>query len=415
MSLTRRSAAVLGTAALAVALLAQPTATTAGTAGRPAAPVPRSSADDGQVALDWERIAFRTVYTDAATPVPVGVPVLGFTSLAMYRAVQASERRSQSSEVAALVTAAHDVLLAYYPTATTKLDTDESTDLATLPDDSAKTRGIAAGAPAAAAMLASREGDNYLSDRFHYSKPEGPGVWQPAPAPDMLAPWLGSLRHLVLMERLPVDGPDPLGSDEYAADFNEVKRFGSTTSTRRSDAQTATAQFFNSNSATMVGDALIRRLEDAPIGLHETTHLFAAVHASMTDSVIRCWQLKRNVGFWRPSQAIAGAATDHNRATTAEAGWTPLVATPPYSDYVSGHACLTGPAVEVIRRMLGEDTPLSLISVNSPTPRPYTFLSDIETDALNARIWSGLHFRDAMTDGYSIGHRTARKVMRLLD
>ena len=46
--------------------------------------------------LNWERIAFRTVYTDGATPIPVGVPVLGFTSLAMHRAVQASLPRDVS-------------------------------------------------------------------------------------------------------------------------------------------------------------------------------------------------------------------------------------------------------------------------------------------------------------------------------
>jgi hypothetical protein len=31
-----------------------------------------------------------------------------------------------------------------------------------------------------------------------------------------------------------------------------------------------------------------------------------------------------------------------------------------------------------------------------------------------ARIWSGLHFRTAMEDGYYIGHKTARRVLQLL-
>ena len=66
--------------------------------------------------LNWERIAFRTVYTDAATPVPVGVPVLGFTSLAMHRAVQASLSRNRpSSERVVVVAAAYQVLKRYYP------------------------------------------------------------------------------------------------------------------------------------------------------------------------------------------------------------------------------------------------------------------------------------------------------------
>ena len=47
--------------------------------------------------------------------------------------------------------------------------------------------------------------------------------------------------------------------------------------------------------------------------------------------------------------------------------------------------------------------------------REYTNLSDIETDALNSRIWGGLHFRDAMEDAYDIGRETARQVDRKLE
>jgi hypothetical protein len=79
---------------------------------------------------------------------------------------------------------------------------------------------------------------------------------------------------------------------------------------------------------------------------------------------------------------------------------------------VSGHACLTGPAVEIIRRTLGEHTPLEIRSVNTPIPRTHADLTELEHDAFHARIWSGLHYRTAMVDGYDIAHRTARRVIR---
>ena len=41
-------------------------------------------------------------------------------------------------------------------------------------------------------------------------------------------------------------------------------------------------------------------------------------------------------------------------------------------------------------------------------------MSQLEFDALNSRIWGGLHFRDAMSDAYGIGRRTARVVMEKL-
>jgi hypothetical protein len=366
--------------------------------------------------LNWERIAFRTVYTDTATPIPVGVPVLGFTSLAMHRAVQASlSRHRSSSERAALVAAAYRVLKHYYPALQGKLGADRAASLASLKPGPAKRFGVKVGKRAARGVLRERVGDHYLDPNIHYILPAATGIWQPTPpATDMLGAWIGSLRHLVVRRHVTVGGPDALTSSAYTAQFDEVKSLGSATSTTRTEAQRQTALFFNSNSATMVGDALIRYLEGHPMSLADTARLFAGIHAAMTDSLIQCWRLKRDVGFWRPSEAIR-ALDDGNPATTRDPNWTPLVPNPPYSDYVSGHGCLTGPAVEVIRRTLGEGTPLELISVNSPTHRTYPKLRGLEMEASNARIWSGLHFRTAMVDAYRIGHITARRVLKALD
>ena len=75
------------------------------------------------------------------------------------------------------------------------------------------------------------------------------------------------------------------------------------------------------------------------------------------------------------------------------------------------------PGAETIRLTFGEATPLHLVSTNPNAlvkERDYDYLSDIETDALNSRIWGGLHFRDAMEDAYDIGRETARRVMHQL-
>ena len=230
----------------------------------------------------------------------------------------------------------------------------------------------------------------------------------------MLAPWLGFVDLLVLPHRVAVDGPDPITSPEYAADYQEVKRTGAAVDADRTAFQTDTAQFFNSNSAIMVSEALLSHLDASPLSLSSTAQLFARIHSAMTDSVITCWRLKYDVGFWRPFQAIHGAGSDGNPATVPDPDWSPLVPTPPYPDYVSGHACLTAPAVETIRRTLGERTSLTLHSYNTGSDRTYSRLGDIEYDAFHARIWSGLHFRDAMEDGYYVGHTAARRVLRLI-
>lgn len=390
----------LGTPALVQATAADRPAKSHGTS--------RHTTEDASSALTWQGIAMATIYP--ANPVPSGVPLLGFTSGAVYDAVRASVHTHHSSEAAAVATAAHDVLAHYLPAAESALDTQLATSLAAVPDGRSQARGERIGAWAADRMIESRKHDGYGDTTIHYTLAPAPGIWQPVPpATDMTVPWLGSLRPLVLHDLVELDGPDPLSSVSYARDYDEVRLYGAATGSLRSTAQTATAQFFNSNAATMVTDALVRHLTAKPLGLVETARLFAGMHGAMTDSVIAAWEAKRDVGFWRPYEAIAGAAADGNPMTQPQSGWAPLIPNPAYSDYVSGHASVTSPAIEMIRLTLGEDTSLELRSVNGP-PRTYPNLGTIEYEAFHARIWGGLHFADAMDDGYELGHETARQV-----
>jgi hypothetical protein len=63
----------------------------------------------------------------------------------------------------------------------------------------------------------------------------------------------------------------------------------------------------------------------------------------------------------------------------------------------------------------GEHTSLTLRTPPAVgTSRTYATLSEIEHEALHARIWGGLHFRKAMVDTYEMGHRTAERVLAKL-
>ena len=273
-----------------------------------------TTTESGQVILDWEEYSFQAVYPLPTSSIPGGVPVLGFTSLTMYDAVRASLHRNNSSEVAAVATAAHDILVSYAPrlhdtnppTPTTAnvitlLDSRLASTLAGVPDGPAEDKGVHIGKRVAAEFIESREGDHFRDPTIHYSKPNLPGYWQPTPPrTDMLEAWLGSLDHVVLHRLVRVNGPDDLTSYDYARDYNEVKRFGAANSTRRSAEQTQTSHFFNSNAATTVGRALLLYLKSNPMDLRATARLFGVMHGAMTDAIIKCWRLKRDVGFWRP-------------------------------------------------------------------------------------------------------------------
>jgi hypothetical protein len=383
----------------------------AGLSAPAAASPPAAPAAAAHIVQDWQRTSIRTIYPAVnPTPIPVGVLYLGFTSLAMHRAAVGA-RSSHGSEGAAVATAAHDVLAHYFPGASASLDADLVSSLAAIPDGRGERRGAAVGARVASTLIAQRADDGRNDASVVYDRAEQPGVWQPAPGGTMLAPWLGFVRPLVVQRPLRVDGPDPLTSPEYAADYAEVKAYGSATGSARTPEQTATALFFNSNVAVMISEALLRHLDAEPLRSSETARIFAVMHTAMADAIITCFRLKYEVGFWRPFQAISGAAADGNPATVPQAGWTPLVPNPPYSDYVSGHGCLTAPAIQTIRATLGERTSLTLHNYQLNTDVTYPDLRSIEHDAFMARIWGGLHFRDAMEDAYSIGHRSADRVL----
>ena len=131
----------------------------------PAAATPPVAARPSVIAT-WDAIAFRTAGSQGAA----AVLDLGLVSAAMYNAVVTIEGRyepyleqarakAHASPEAAAATAAYRVLVAYYPAASEVLAADYATSLAAIPNGVGKQHGVRVGEQAAAAVLASREGD----------------------------------------------------------------------------------------------------------------------------------------------------------------------------------------------------------------------------------------------------------------
>ena len=146
-----------------------------------------------------------------------------------------------------------------------------------------------------------------------------PGIWRPTPpfnAPDPV-PWLANVRPFLVpnVEMLRSDGPNPLTSDAYAKDFNEVKELGSLTSTTRTPEQTAIAIFWQGSSwnSALRGLSTSQGLDTAA-----RARLFAMAYLAAADGYIGCWNDKYHWTFWRPITAIREADTDGNPATEAD-------------------------------------------------------------------------------------------------
>ncbi|MGZ5405626.1 MAG: vanadium-dependent haloperoxidase, partial [Nocardioides sp.] len=393
----------------------------------PAKPPSGDARAAAATAVAWQRIALRTIFTEAATPPAAGGLYLAFASRAVDDAAQHVLRRGGSAR-AAVATAAHGVLTEYFATTSAaNLDADLASELAAVPDGRAEAKGVRIGERAAARLIKSREDDGRNDPSKIYSKPDKVGYWQPPevdpddpppPGGGMAVAWLGFVDPLVSIRRVRLDGPDRLSSLAYAADYQEALKKGSSTPTPELADEALTAQFFAFNPIIMYRQAVCDLLTTSPMGLRNTTRLFATIDTAVATAAIETFRLKFKIGFWRPAEAINDLRDDGNPATEPQPGWQPLVPNPIYSDYTSGHASATAPFATVMRRTFGDDVTLTLTKPN-PTPAPpevrtYTSLSDIEFHALNARIWGGLHFRDAMEDGYYLGHRTARRVMRAM-
>jgi hypothetical protein len=364
--------------------------------GAPAQAVPESPA----IALTWQSIAYTTVYP--AKAVPVGTVFLAYTSRAVHQAARASLNTTGSSETAAVAQAAHDVLAHYFPTAQGTLDTKLAESLALVPDGAAQDLGVAIGAQAADAVIADRAGDGVEDSSVVYAKPDGIGVWQ-ADGRGFVGVWLGYVDRFVGGRPVPVDGPDAVGTAAYRADLAEVRAVGRA----GADAdKAAVANFFAGTSPAVFGNALIAYLSANPRTLMETTELFADINNATAEGVRQAWRLKHRVGFWRPFEAIQ--QDDGDPLTTEDPSWTPVLVTPPYPEYSSGHQVVTSSFTGVVDCHLG-NVPLTLTIAGGAT-RSYTSLETMRMDAFNSRIWGGIHFRDAMEDSYEIGSTIVARV-----
>jgi hypothetical protein len=106
-------------------------------------------------------------------------------------------------------------------------------------------------------------------------------------------------------------GPPALTSALYAADFNEVKAFGSAASTVRTPCQTETAKFWQLDTAT----AIWNRVADSLAQQHHTSllasaRLLALMDLSQLDAAIAVWDAKNTRGChrWRPDLSLSPAA-----------------------------------------------------------------------------------------------------------
>jgi len=373
----------------------------------------------------WNQNASTVLMGNLGQPPQQSVPHLAMVHGAVYDAVNAIDGGHEGylldarvgspfdSKDAAAATAAHHVLRSIVPDSQKALvDAQYALSLAGVPDGVAKTRGIAVGEAAAAAMIAARTADGRFGPPGFPLGTPGPGVWEPV-LPTLLNDpnaWLRNVKPFLIESpsQFRSKGPDALTSRQYARDFDEVKEFGRATNSARTADQTNAARYWAENPPGTWSRIFRTLATQQGLSTEENARLFAMLYLTAADALISVWDDKAHYMFWRPVTAIARADTDGNDRTTKEDGWSSLIPTPPYPDHPSGHTGLSGSFVATLQDFFGTDRIGWTDTNNAGLTRSFTRFSDAIAEIVDARVWSGLHFRNADEQGETIGREVAK-------
>jgi hypothetical protein len=383
----------------------------------------------GNVVADWNAIGSTTIIANGGKIPPASTIWFAYSSLAMYDAVNAITGEyepfyyriagpSNASIDAAAVAAAHRVLVNYFPSQQTALDTQFTTSLAAITaSQDSKTAGVAVGEAAALALISARSGDG-LEANITYTPGSGPGAWIPTPpayaAPAV--PWLGQMRPFTMKspdDYLP-DPPRALSSEPWSRDYNLTRTYGGTNSAVRSGAEAEIGIFWTEHTGQQFARAFNNLVTNNNLGTADAARLIAILWTGVADSAIGCFNAKYKYGFWRPVTAIQ--AGGGNADTPADPAWISLGTTPNHPEYPAAHGCLTGTASTLIADFFGTTrvhiVTDSLAFTNGTHQHIFEDTRDLMDEVFWARMYAGFHFYHSLEAGRQLGQTVAQGVVR---
>jgi membrane-associated phospholipid phosphatase len=410
----------------------------------------------GNVVAEWNAMLLEVVRESTAPsstvpgllvkpPPPLAARQMAMIQVAMFDAINAVNPTYEGyafdatgpqnvSEIAAAAAAAHRVATSLFsiPAQTALWDATLAESLALVPDGVAKTQGIALGHQAGDAILALRANDG-SSTVLNYVPGTAPGDWQPT-APDFskatLPQWPDVTPFVMSAGDQFRPGPAPaLNSVEYANAVDQVMKLGAKDNSQRTADQTAIAKFWADGGGTATPPGHWNQIA-TDIGLEQNRPLIeqaralALLNLALADAAIVSWDAKYFYELWRPIDAIQKAGTDGNAATIADPNWVPLLNTPSFPSYTSGHSTFSGAAAVVLSSIYGENFQFSTLTDRGaagiwPAPkditglatRSFTSFDQAAEEAGMSRIYGGIHFGFDNTAGLASGRSLGELVI----
>jgi hypothetical protein len=318
-----------------------------------------------------------------------------------------------ASADAAAAAAACGVLRGLFPNRAPQYEPACQSYVNALPNGAAKTRGLAIGNEIAQGTLASRAADG-RSTVVTYTPGSDPGDFRGTNPALPFAPFMRPIA-LESASQFRAEGPPDLTSHDYARNLNEVKSLGSAASVTRTAAQTDLARF-HTEPPPKFWTRNMRRFASDGRSVLQHTRLMAMLWVAQADATVACFDSKYHFDFWRPQSAIPLAGTDGNPATTEDAAWAPVVPTPNHPEYPAAHACNAAAVATILERNFGTAnvafTIDSLVAGLSTPSFRYRKTGDFVKDVKNARVYGGMHYRNSVNDGATLGVRVGNYIAR---
>jgi hypothetical protein len=440
--LTRRDFVIRASGALASASALALLGSSA-TAGRR---FPTADQLDAEVATAWFDLSLELVARTPGYSPPVASRAFGYAAVALYEAlVPGTDGLRPLGEVLAGLpaqstagrNAAYDwqvvansalasILRSLFPTAPPEqreaIDTlearlDRSLSSSTPPGvlDRSRRRGQ----DVAAAVFEWSKGDGghegYLRNFPPYAPPVGPGLWVPTPPGFLpaLQPFWGGNRCFAIAGAAdcPPGEHPPYSEDESSAFFAEGLEVFDTVLGLTPE-QEAIARFWSDDPGTTstppghsisIATQVLRR-EDT--SLARAAEVYAKVGISVCDAFIACWHQKQVYNLLRPVTYLQ---------RLVDPSWLPILVTPPFPEYPSGHSVQSGAAFQVLTDLFGEGYAFVDHTHDERGFEPRTFGSFREAaeEAAISRLYGGIHFRAAIERGLEQGICIGRRVSDL--
>ena len=140
------------------------------------------------------------------------------------------------------------------------------------------------------------------------------------------------------------------------------------------------------------------------LNFDDTVFAYTKTSLAIADAFISCWDEKYRSNLIRP-ETLINQHIDEN--------WKPILQTPPFPEYTSGHSVVSGAAATALTSIFGEDFSFS---DDTETPyglpiRKYTSFNKAADEAAISRMYGGIHYRAAVEVGVGQG----RKIGALLN